>query len=221
MTHFKSERNVLMIKIQSINDKPFRKYGKVIGGFDCTQLFEALKKTPMPSDSTVYVASDPELEKLPIFEQLQKTVFGGMPIELGYCNGVNHKLNALEYHRSSEINIAADDLVLLLGSLQDVDPETFSYDTSLVEAFLVPAGTMFEMYATTLHFAPCSYEGKGFRNAVVLPRGTNLDIKDAPEKEGEAKLLFAVNKWLIAHEDSGLQNDGAFVGLKGENITLD
>lgn len=208
------------MKIYSVSDREFRMYGKVVSGFDCSELLQELKKTPLPQDGTVYVASDPKLEKLDIFTELRDLEFGGMPIELGYCNGVNHKLNALEYHRSSEINIAANDLVLLLGSLQDVDSGTLTYDTSLVKAFFVPAGTMVEIYATTLHFAPCSAKNQGFQNAVVLPRGTNLSLTVEPKKENEGKLLFAVNKWLIAHSDSGLEKDGAFVGLTGKNITL-
>ena len=208
------------MKIYSVSDKEFVKYGRVVRGFDCSELVKKLKGTPLPTDGTIYVASDPELEKLDIFTELQDQEFGGLPIELGYCNGVNNKLNALEYHRSSEINVAANDLIVLVGALQDVDPDTFAYDTSLVQAFLVPAGTMFEMYATTLHFAPCSVKNQGFQNAVILPRGTNEPLTTTPKKENEAKLLFAANKWLIAHADSGLDKDGAFVGLKGENITL-
>lgn len=208
------------IKIHNVTDPEFRRYGRAVTGYGLSELLEALRSTPLPTDGTVYVPSDKNLENTPAFAQLRDAGFGGLPIEIGYCNGVNHALNALEYHRSSEFNVAVDDMILLLGSLQDVDPKDFSYDTSRVEAFLVPAGTMVEMYATTLHFAPCSVNGKGFRNAVILPLGTNEALKAAPRKEGEEKLLFAENKWMIAHEDSGLQKDGAFVGLKGENITL-
>ena len=43
--------------------------------------------------------------------------FGEMEIQIGYCNGHNSMLNALEYHKSSEINVAATDAVLLLGSI--------------------------------------------------------------------------------------------------------
>jgi hypothetical protein len=208
------------IKIHRVTDPEFRRYGRVVEGYNLSEMLEALRSTPLPTDGTVYVPSDKNLEATTAFAQLRDAGFGGLPIQIGYCNGVNHVLNALEYHRSSEFNVAVNDMILLLGALQDVDPKDFSYDTSHVEAFLVPAGTMVEMYATTLHFAPCSVDEKGFRNAVILPRGTNEALKTAPRKEGEEKLLFAANKWLIAHEDSGLQKDGAYVGLKGENITL-
>ncbi len=208
------------IAVQSVREKAFQKYGRIVTGFDCAQLLKKLAETPKPPDSTIYTASDPELEKLEIFRELRDREFGGMEIELGYCNGSNDRLNALEYHRSSEINIAGTDLVLLLGLLQDVDALTFEYDTALVEAFKVPAGTVVELYATTLHFAPCNASADGFRDAIVLPRGTNLPLQAKPETAGEDRLLFARNKWLIVHPESGLQEDGAFPGLKGRNITL-
>lgn len=207
------------MKIQNVADESFRKYGKVIKNVDCTQLIEEMGKTPAPDGEVIYVPSVPELEALPVYAELRDCVYGGMPIQVGYCNGDNNKLNALEYHRDSEINVACTDLILLIGSEQDMDPETYEYDTAKVEAFLVPAGTVIEVYGTTLHYAPCNAGGK-FRCVVVLPKGTNEALKVVPEKDEEDALLFAVNKWLIAHPESGLEKDGAFMGLKGENITL-
>lgn len=60
---------------------------------------------------------------------------------------------------------------------------------------------------------------QGFKCVVVLLKGTNTVI----EKEyniKEDRLLFARNKWLIAHSEAGLEKEGAFVGLKGKNIIL-
>lgn len=75
-----------------------------------------------------------------------------------------------------------------------------------------------ELYATTLHYAPCNAKAGGFRCVVVLPKGTNEALPFAPEAKGESRLLTAVNKWLIAHEDAEIE--GAVNGLKGENITI-
>ena len=141
-----------------------------------------------------------------------------MPLEFGHCSGFNNKLNALEYHRSSELNIAATDLILMLGKQQDIDYDNLTYDTKNVEIFLVPKGTTILLYATALHYAPCGVDGKEFRCGVVLPAGTNLPLKAKVAGVGEAKLLFANNKWLIAHKDGGVE--GAYIGLEGENITL-
>ena len=206
--------------MKNVKDQEFSGYGRVLE-LDCQAVTDCLReKTPLPED-VVYVASEKSLEKLPVFKQLQDEFYGGMPIQFGYCNGHNHQLNAVEYHRCSEVNIAAEDMILLLGRQQDIDWEHTAYDTAKMEAFLVPAGTAVELYATTLHYAPCSAgEEQGFRCGVVLPRGTNEELKVQREKTGEGRLLFAVNKWLIAHPDSGLDREGAVVGLTGKNLTI-
>ena len=126
-------------------------------------------------------------------------------------------LNAFEYHRSSEINVAATDAVLILGRQQDIT-EDFTYDTSLAEAFLIPAGTAVEVYATTLHYAPCGVNGQGFRVTVVLPKGTNLDL-EAAHTEGEDGHLTAKNKWLLGHPEGGLP-EGSPMGLVGKNLNI-
>lgn len=59
---------------------------------------------------------------------------------------------------------------------------------------------------------------KGFRCVVVLPKGTNEALPFETAEEGENRLLAAMNKWLIAHEDA--QIEGAFCGLKGENVEV-
>lgn len=206
--------------VLSADSSAFRRYGRIVTGFDLAGLAKRMEATPLPENGTVYVASDPALEQLPAAAELEKEEFGGLPIQIGYCNGHNEKLDALEYHRSSELDLAVTDMILLVGSLQGVDPARHTFDTSAAEAFRVPAGTMVELYATTLHYAPCGIDGAGFRVAVVLPRGTNFQLEQKPSGKGESRLLFARNKWLIAHPDSGLQNQGAFLGLTGDNIDL-
>jgi hypothetical protein len=141
-----------------------------------------------------------------------------MPIQLGYCNGHNSKLNGLEYHRDSEVNVGADDIIVLLGRQADIDMASLTYDTSKARAFLVPAGTGVEFYATTLHYAPCSTGKGGFRVAVALPRGTNAGRPKIDAKSPEDKLLAATNKWLIVHPEAA--DEGLHVGLVGENVDV-
>lgn len=202
--------------VQKVTDKSFGKYGRVLDGYALSGLLEAMKHTPLP-DEVIYVPSVEELEALPEAAEFKDRAFGGLPIQIGYCNGKNRKLNALEYHRSSEVNVAVTDMILLTGMEQDIG-EDFTYDTSQVEAFFVPAGTAVEMYATTLHYAPCMAEDTGFRAVVILPAGTNKELDFTAGEQGEEKLITAKNKWLIAHEEAGIE--GAFCGLRGENIEL-
>lgn len=205
------------MEIKKVTDAAFRRYGRVVEGIDFSGLIEALKtKTPCPSD-VVYEPSAEALESLPVFKELQTKAYGELPIQIGYCNGSNYALNALEYHRSSEIDVAATDAVLLVGAQQDVT-EDFTYDTSLVEAFLLPKGTAVELYATTLHYAPCSGSEGSFRVAIVLPKDTNLPL-DKKHEGGEDEHLTAKNKWLIGHPEGGLP-EGSPMGLIGENVRI-
>lgn len=205
------------MNIQKVTDSSFGKYGKVLKGYSVSRILKEMEHTPLPEE-VIYVPSVEEMEVLEEAEALKNQAFGGLPIQIGYCNGDNRKLNALEYHRSSEVNIAVTDMILLLGAQQDIQ-EDYVYDTSLVEAFLVPAGTVVEMYATTLHYAPCTAQSGGFRCVVVLPKDTNTELVFVPDTQGEERLITAKNKWLIAHPEAEIP--GAFCGLQGENITLD
>lgn len=201
-----------------VTDERFKEYGRIVDEIDFSELIGALKATPL-SDAVEYVASCKELEALPVKDKLDSTFWGESVCQIGYCNGVNKKLNALEYHRCSEINVPAEDTVLLLGRLCEVASD-YTYDTAKVQAFLVPAGVAVEIYATTLHYAPCNVGSKGFQVAVVLPKGTNEALEeDHGKKAGEDRLLAARNKWLIGHREGGLPK-GTFLGLKGENITI-
>ena len=69
----------------------FLKYGKVLTGYDLDGLIAAMDSFEIPDD-VIYVASSPELERLPVFQELQNRGFGGVPIQVGYCNGHNKKL---------------------------------------------------------------------------------------------------------------------------------
>lgn len=205
--------------IKPVTDPAFAAYGKVVTGYDVGELLKKMEETPVPDD-VVYVPSVKELEELTVSAQMQKKLYGQMPIQVGYCNGHNKKLNAVEYHRNSEINAAVTDLVLILGRQQDITQD-YTYDSSRMEAFRVPAGTVIEVYATTLHYAPCHVEEGGFRCVVVLPKDTNTDLESVGEMaNGEDRLLFAKNKWLIGHEDGGL-SDQAYLGILGENLSID
>lgn len=206
------------MEIKKITDPSFRKYGRVITNVDFTDLIAALKKTPCPADSTVYVTSDASLEATDAAKKLSDIVYGEMPVQVGYCNGHNKLLNALEYHRDSEINIASEDAVLILGLRADVTDD-ITYDTAKCEAFLIPAGTAVEVFATTLHYAPCHVHDEGFHVAVVLPKGTNEELTAEHKAGGEDSHLTAVNKWLIGHPEGGLP-EGSPLGLVGENLSI-
>ena len=206
--------------MKNVTDESFKKYCRILD-LDLTEFIDVMMQKEAVAEGTVYKASDPDFEKLPLFTTLQKEVYGDVPIEFGYCNGRNNKLNGLEYHRCSEIDIAATDLVLMLGCQQDINYENNTYETEKVEMFFIPAGTAVELYATTLHFAPSRQNNEEFRCGIVLIKDTNLPLEVKPaDKTGENRLLFARNKWLICHSESKPAKNGACIGLIGKNLEI-
>ena len=207
------------MEIKSVLDKEFAPYGRIHEGYDLNSLLVAMDAIPMPEEGTAYQPSIEALEAQPVFGQLERSAYGGIPVQLGMCWGRNTRLNCLEYHRDSEFNVGTDDFILLLAKQEDIVGGAL--DTAKVKAFRVPAGVLVEVYATTLHYAPCHTDGnKGFRVAVALPRGTNTDKPELSDKRGDSRLLWARNKWLLAHPDSAEAAQGAYVGLTGENIDI-
>ena len=209
------------MKIHSVFDPAFKRYGQVVEGLPDTvsELLEALQKTPLP-EGTGYVPEEPLLQELPAAVEISEHCYGGMPVQLGWCNGHNTRLNCLEYHRDSEFNLGTEDFILLLAKQEEISDGTL--DTSKVRAFRVPAGTLVEVYATTLHYAPCHVDAdKGFRVLVALPKDTNTEKPDITPLTAEDKYLWARNKWLLAHPDSAEAAAGAVAALVGENIDLE
>ena len=207
------------MKILPVSDPSFAPYGKVLEGYDTTCLLNAMKTIPLPEAGVAYEPSIPALEATCLYGQFQNNAYGGMPVQLGMCWGRNTRLNCLEYHRDSEVNVGTGDFILLLAKQDEIVDGVL--DTSVVKAFRVPAGVVVEVCATTLHYAPCHVnEEEGFRVAVVLPRGTNTAAPGAKPLNAEDSWLTARNKWLMAHPDSSEAGQGAHVGLKGENIDI-
>ena len=207
------------MKILSVYDKEFAAYGHVITGYDLTELLETLDRiSPLP-EGVEYIPSNAVLEALPAAKLFAVNEYGGMPVQLGWCNGHNTKLNCLEYHRDSEVNLGTQDFILLLAKIDDV--EDGKLDTAKVKAFFCPAGVPVEVFGTTLHYAPCSAaKGEGFKVLVILPRGTNGPKPEMTPLNDEDKMLWACNKWLLAHPESGEAAAGAVQALTGINIDI-
>ena len=206
------------MQILSVYDEAFRPYGRVVEGYPVEGLLKALAETPC-TDAVVY---EPRIESLHQAENAQaigEALYGGMPFQFGFCNGVNTKLNCLEWHRDSEFNLGTEDFILLIAKQEEIIDGKL--DTSKVKAFKAPAGVLIECYATTLHYAPCSAKaGQGFRVMIGLPENTNTDYRPGGGANTMDAMLWARNKWLLAHPETGEAAQGAWVGLVGENIDI-
>ena len=207
------------MNILSVYDEAFRPYGRVVEGYPVEGILKALAETPC-TDAVVY---EPRIEAMHQAENAQaigEALYGGMPFQFGFCNGVNTKLNCLEFHRDSEFNLGTEDFILLVAKQGDIVDGVL--DTAKVVAFKAPAGVLVECYATTLHYAPCSAKlGQGFRVLIALPDKTNTDYEGGRQGVNAMdKMLWARNKWLLAHPESSEAAQGAVVALTGVNVDI-
>lgn len=208
------------MKIYSVLDPEFKRYGQVVTGLEesVEEILAVLKDTPLP-DAVAYVPTDADLQELPAATEISEHCFGGMPVQLGWCNGHNTMLNCLEYHRDSEFNLGTEDFILLLAKQEEIVDGIL--DTAKVKAFRCPAGVLIEVFATSLHYAPCHCDAaKGFRVLVALPWLTNTSRPVFENKTREDEIMTARNKWLLPHPESEPAKNGVKPGLSGVNIDI-
>lgn len=209
------------VTVYSVFDSEFITYGRVVTGYDLSPLLSFMReKTEIPENGNIYVPSSAEMENTQVKADIQNILYGGMPIQIGYCNGRNTTYNGFEYHKGSEINIAVTDFMLVLGHTYEIKDNQF--DVKDARVFFVPEGTAIEMFSTTLHLSPCRTNDEGFRDIVILPEGTNTPLESKTEmSDSESKLLLMKNKWVIAHpEREPLIKQEAYPGVIGENKEL-
>ena len=203
------------MKIRNVSDPCFSEYGKIIN-IDSSEIVDYLSnRSKMPEEGNLYVRDDKDMASLKDISKIKEEIFGEADIEVGYCNGFNSKLNCMEYHATCEVDVAADDIILLLGKIDDIHNGLL--DSKDLKAFLVKKGQAVCLYPYTLHFSPCKCSDKGFHTAIILPDKTNADLS----KASNDKMLWKINKWLIAHKESKQASLGAYVGIIGENIQVD
>ncbi len=199
----------------AVTDEAFASYGRVITDLDVTELVSVAKTISKPESGASYVPGEPLFEALPVAKEIVSRFYGQLPAQVGYCWGYNSGLDATEWHTGNELNVAVTPVVLLLAHRWDV--QDGKLDAGAFKAFYLPAGTVVEVFSCTLHYCPCQVQDEGFGCVVALPMDTNKPL----EAPAEDKLLFARNKWLIAHVDNAsLIADGATPGITGENFTV-
>lgn len=208
------------VKIYSVFDEQFKPFGRVLSGYDFSELIEYMKeKTEIPENGNVYIPSVPEMEKTAVYQTVRNSVYGESEIQIGFCNGRNTTYNGFEYHKTPEINIAVTDFMLVLGHSYDIKNNTYRIEQA--EVFFVPEGTAIEMFGTTLHLSPCRTCDSGFKDIVILPKGTNTPLESRTVTDAESKLLLQKNKWVLAHpEREPLIKQGAVAGVIGVNKEL-
>ena len=81
------------MKIYSVYDPEFKAYGQIVTGMEDTvqEILAALTTTPC-TDHVEYVPFDPVLQELPAMTEVSEHCFGGMPVQMGWCNGQENEV---------------------------------------------------------------------------------------------------------------------------------
>lgn len=198
----------------------FSAYGSILNGYS-EEEFKIVFDLQYESNGGVsYIPGIEELEKCSAVKDIQGAVFGELPVQAGWCRGYNTEVMALEYHKSSEVIVAVTDLILFLGDGRQMKDGKYHYND--VRGYFVPSGTALELYAYTLHFAPLQADKDEFVSIIILPKETNLPLDDfgCELESHENSMLYAKNKWLVAHKNSKQAAAGAHVGIIGQEISL-
>lgn len=219
MTLEELQRKNPHIPLCDVYDPSFAPYGRVLKLDAASALHDVLNAAETPEAGNRYVASVPALEATDAVKTIGETVFGGMPVQAGFCNGHGYTLNAEEYHKCSEVNFTTTGLVLLLALPEDIQNGVLN--AASVKGFYLPPDTAIELHPRVLHFAPCRVSPQGFNCLVVLTRGTNAPLAHVDTAApGETGFLWMQNKWLLCHPDSPQAKNGAHTAIVGENLQL-
>ena len=210
------------MKIFSVTDPEFKPYGRVVTGLDTAkaEILAALANTPLPA-ATDYVAEDAALQELPAAVEVSEHLFGGMPCQLGWCNGHNTYLNCLEYHRDSEVQSGYRRFCAVACQAGGNRGRQAGHRQRSRRS----ASRQAHWWKSTPRRCttrPAMWtQPKGTRVLVALPKGTNTAKPAIKNDGGDDPQLWACNKWLLAHPDSAEAKAGAYVGLVGKISTFD
>ncbi|MEG0268498.1 MAG: DUF4867 family protein [Carnobacterium sp.] len=205
--------------IHDVTSSEFKAYGNILEGYDITAIKEyAEKNIAIPKEGNSYSPSNDELEKFEIIKRIEADVYAGLPVEAGECAGNNTAFSAYEYHQGSEVNIVLTDVLMVLGKREQAIEGIFNAQED-AKIFFVPAGTLIEMYSSTLHYSPCIVDKTGFKVIVILIKGSNEPFKGKFESKNEE--IVKKNKFQLVHETrTDKIAEGIKVGLIGKLITL-
>jgi len=206
------------LEINEVSSPGFAVYGKVHPSVELPEMERFIYSVERSHDE-FYVPCEEKLMALDEADQFKSDLFGQVPCQVGWYYGNGTKLNAIEYHKCSEVLYEFEPCVLILGLLWDIKDD--SLDTASMKVFYVPANTCVELYATTLHYAPCRAGSEPVMQIVAQSMYTNTPLLTPAEgNERENKYLLQRNKWVLIHPEAVEIIPDGFIGLRGDNITV-
>lgn len=206
-------------EIYDITDPKFNAFGNVLEGYDLTDIQNYAKENiEIPKEGNSYSPSNTNLENFEVIKEIGADIYAGLPIEAGECSGQNTSFSAFEFHQGSEVNLILTDVIMILGKRDQMVNGYFNAQED-AKAFYIPAGSVIEMYGTTLHYSPCKVYESGFKVIVILIKGSNESL--AIDFKSRNNQIIKINKFQMVHESRKDKiEQGIKVGLSGELIEI-
>lgn len=207
------------LEILPLDSPVFSKYGMVYPEI-CAPGMKEFVLAHKPDCEEFYVPCEEKLMEMDESCVIKENLFGQVACQIGYYYGRGTKLNAVEYHKCSEVLILFEPAVLILGAVWDIEDGLL--DSSKMKIFYVPKDTCVELYATTLHYAPLMATINGICQVVAQAEGTNTPFKETiAGRISTDRYLLERNKWVLAHKEfvDSLGGNG-YEGITGENISI-
>ena len=115
------------MEILSVYDSAFKPYGRVVEGYPTEGLVKALATTPC-TDGVVYLPRVEVLHNAPNAAKIGEGLYGGMPYELGYCNGIENYSRHLDGRKAGEppsclLNYFPEDFILFVDESHITVPQ--------------------------------------------------------------------------------------------------
>lgn len=205
--------------IMDVRDASFAEYGMVYPTVKLPEMKKFLYGVER-TEFEYYVPCEDKLMELPEADVFKNEFFGQVPCQVGWYYGKGTKLNAVEYHKCSEVLYEYEPCVIVIAKQWEI--EDGKLDTSKMKLFYVPAETCVELYATTLHFAPARATAEPVMQIVAQSYNTNTPLPKVTEGiTHEHPWLLQRNKWVLAHPEAAeALGADAYIGLVGENVSI-
>lgn len=206
-------------KIYNVIDPEFKVYGNILSGYGLAEIPKYVKENiEIPKEGNIYRPSNVELEEFEVIKEIEADIYASLPIEAGECVGQNSSFSAFEFHQGSEVNIVLTDIIMVLGKREQMVDGYFNAQED-ARLFYIPAGSIIEMYSTTLHYSPCKVHESGFGIIVILIEESNTPLKDSFESRN--KQIVKINKFQMVHKSRKDKiEQGIKIGLLGELIKI-
>ena len=183
------------VEIIGCHDPRFAKYGRLLTGYDTSMIIDYMERfTPIPREGNVYIASDFEMEKLPLIEEMICVT----DLMLVLAKTSDLRDNTITAEQAEVFFFPRGTVIEMYGDTMHLSPLRVS-DAGFRAVVILPKGT----------------------NTPLTQAEAIMRNKKISEGDTEARLLLQRRKWVVAHPDrKALIEQGAFPGLLGENTRL-